>query len=47
MKTTNGLYAVNKDIWSIKMKTVWYKIQSELWNLQITINLYFKGKKSI
>lgn len=26
MKTTNGLYAVSKDIWSIKMKTVWYKI---------------------
>ena len=46
MKTTNGLYAVSKDIWSIKMKTVWYKIQSELWTLQITINLYFKGKKN-
>ena len=45
MKTTNGLYAVSKDIWSIKMKTVWYKIQSEFCNLQITINLYFKGKK--
>lgn len=45
MKTTNGLYAVSKDIWSIKMKTVWYKIQT-LWNLQITINLYFKGKKN-
>lgn len=28
------------------MKTVWYKIQSEFWNLQITINLYFKGKKN-
>ena len=42
MKTTNGLY---KDIWSIKMKTVWYKIQSEFWN-QITIRLYFKGKKN-
>ena len=46
MKTTNGLYAVSKDIWSIKMKTVWYKIQNSLWNLQITINLYFKGKKN-
>ena len=42
MKTTNGLY---KDIWSIKMKTVWYKIQSEFRN-QITIRLYFKGKKN-
>lgn len=28
------------------MKTVWYKIQSEFWNLQITIRLYFKGKKN-
>lgn len=46
MKTTNGLYVVSKDIWSIKMKTVWYKIQNSLWNLQITINLYFKGKKN-
>lgn len=46
MKITNGLYAVSKDIWSIKMKTVWYKIQSESWNLQITIRLYFKGKKN-